>query len=94
VLVSFDRFANEYLDRFKLPNFQRVIRNGVRADSLIPVYPSVTFPAHYSIVTGLYPEHHGIVSLGFYDPARKELYDFQSPATVTDGTWYRGEPLW
>lgn len=94
VLVSFDGFGNEYLDRFNLPNFQRVIRAGVRADSLTPVYPSVTFPAHYSIVTGLYPEHHGIVSMSFYDPARKETYDYMSETAVQDGSWYRGEPLW
>jgi predicted AlkP superfamily pyrophosphatase or phosphodiesterase len=93
VLVSFDGFANEYLDRFDLPNFQRAIRSGVRADSLVSVFPSLTFPAHYSIVTGLHPEHHGIVSMSFYDQARKQMYDYQSPA-VEDGTWYRGEPLW
>jgi predicted AlkP superfamily pyrophosphatase or phosphodiesterase len=83
VLVSFDGFANEYLDRFKLPNFGRAIRNGVRADSLVSVFPSATFPAHYSIVTGLYPEHHGIVSMSFYDPSRKE--DVRLPVAYRRG---------
>jgi predicted AlkP superfamily pyrophosphatase or phosphodiesterase len=54
----------------------------------------VTFPNHYTLVTGLYPEHHGIVAMSFYDPQRKERYAFNDPKTVADGSWYRGVPLW
>jgi predicted AlkP superfamily pyrophosphatase or phosphodiesterase len=61
---------------------------------MIPVFPSLTFPNHYSLVTGLYPEHHGIVANSFYDPARRQTYALGNPGTVTDGTWYRGEPIW
>src|SRR5689334_21620844 len=67
-LVSFDGFRADYLDRYDLPYFQRFMREGVRAQGLIPVFPSVTSPNHYSIVTGLYPERHGIVGNMFYDP--------------------------
>ena len=61
---------------------------------MIPSYPSVTFPNHYAIVTGLYPEHHGIVANSFYDPERKETYSYSSPKSDTDGSWYSGTPLW
>jgi len=94
VLVSFDGFRADYLDRYPAPNFQRVARNGVRAKGLIPVFPSKTFPNHYSIVTGQYAESHGIVANRFFDPARGEAYAIGDPKTVLDGSWYRGEPLW
>jgi len=61
---------------------------------MIPAYPSLTFPNHYTLVTGLYPEHHGIVGNQFYDPARKERYTYTDPKTATDGSWYGGTPLW
>ena len=94
VLVSFDGFRHDYLERYNTPNFDRVAADGVTADALIPVYPSLTFPAHYSIATGLYPEHHGLIGNKFYDPARAALYDYRDNATVQDGTWYGGEPIW
>ena len=68
LLVSFDGFRADYLERFDLPNFRRVIARGTRARSLHPVFPSITFPNHYSLVTGLYTEHHGIVENSFFDP--------------------------
>lgn len=91
LLVSFDGFRADYLDRYDLPNFQRFMREGVRAQGLIPVFPSVTSPNHYSIVTGLYPERHGIVGNVFYDPHREEVFDFSASA---NGSWYRGDPIW
>jgi predicted AlkP superfamily pyrophosphatase or phosphodiesterase len=94
ILISFDGFRADYFDRFDLPNIRRVLRRGVRARAMIPVFPSVTFTNHYSLVTGLYPERHGIVANSFYDPGRKASYSFRDQKTVTDGTWYRGEPIW
>ena len=94
VLVSFDGFRADYLDQYPAPNFQRVVRNGVRSRGLIPVFPSKTFPNHYSIVTGQYAETHGIVSNRFYDPARRQTYALGDSKTVLDGSWYRGEPIW
>ncbi|HET7631362.1 MAG TPA: ectonucleotide pyrophosphatase/phosphodiesterase [Gemmatimonadaceae bacterium] len=93
VLVSFDGFRADYLDRPGLPNFHRLARAGVRASGLVPVFPSKTFPNHYSIVTGLYAEHHGVVGNSFWDPARQQMYSISS-AAEQDGSWYRGEPLW
>lgn len=94
ILISFDGFRYDYLDRFETPNFDRVAAAGVRAEALIPVFPSLTFPSHYSIATGLYPERHGIVGNRFFDPARGEEYDSRDSADAQDGTWYRGQPLW
>lgn len=91
LLVSFDGFRADYLDRYDLPSFQRFMREGVRAQGLIPVFPSVTSPNHYSIVTGLYPERHGIVGNVFYDPNREEVFTVSSS---TNGSWYRGDPIW
>ena len=94
VLLSFDGFRADYLTRFDLPNFRRFIARGTRAEAMRPVFPSTTFPNHYSLVTGLHPGHHGIVENGFFDPARNAAYSFRNEATVTDGSWYGGEPIW
>src|SRR4051794_32977007 len=58
ILVSFDGFRADYLDRYNLPNFRRAIARGARAQAMRPVFPAITFPNHYSLVTGLYPGHH------------------------------------
>lgn len=91
ILVSLDGFRADYLDRFDLPNFRELMNNGVRAEGLMPVFPSVTRPNHYSIVTGLYPERHGLVGNVFYDPAREQVF---YPPLHPDGTWYRRRPIW
>lgn len=94
VLISFDGFRADYLDRFHLPNFRRVVQRGARARAMVPVFPTLTFPNHYSLVTGLTAERHGIVGNSFYDPDRQASYSLRDAKTVTDGTWYRGEPIW
>jgi alkaline phosphatase D len=93
VLLSFDGFKPEYLDRFDLPNFRRATARGTRA-AMTPVFPSLTFPNHLSLVTGRYPDGHGIVANTFYDPHRDHTYSLSDPVAVGDGTWYRCEPLW
>ncbi len=94
ILISFDGFRPEYLRRLNLPNFERVWRNGVRSTGMIPVFPSKTFPNHYSIVTGLYAENHGVVSNRFWDPSRAGAYSMSDTVSVVDASWYRGEPVW
>jgi predicted AlkP superfamily pyrophosphatase or phosphodiesterase len=95
VLVSLDGFRYDYAERYGAKNLQALGKSGATApDGMIPVYPSLTFPNHYSIVTGLYPEHHGIVAMSFYDPKRKQRYAFNDSATNSDGSWYGGIPLW
>ncbi|HEX7240504.1 MAG TPA: ectonucleotide pyrophosphatase/phosphodiesterase [Longimicrobiaceae bacterium] len=94
VLVSFDGFRHDYLDRYPSPAFARVARGGVRAEGLVSVFPSKTFPNHYSVVTGAYAEQHGIVANSFWDPARGESYSLSNRRAVQDSSWYRAEPLW
>ena len=94
VLVSFDGFRADYLDRFEAPALRALAARGARAGTgMRSVFPTKTFTNHYSLVTGLYAEDHGIVANSFYDPARGERYSIGTP-TVVDGSWYRGEPLW
>ena len=95
VLVSLDGFRYDYARKYGASHLLSIAAKGASApDGMIPAYPSFTFPNHYTLVTGLYPEHHGIVGNSFYDPARKELYSYTDPKTSTDGSWYGGTPLW
>ena len=61
ILISLDGFRYDYLDKYHPPELNRLADDGVRAKWMIPSYPTKTFPNHYTIVTGLYPEHNGIV---------------------------------
>jgi predicted AlkP superfamily pyrophosphatase or phosphodiesterase len=95
ILVSLDGFRYDYAKKYDAKNLQALAASGATApDGMIPAYPSLTFPNHYTLATGLYPEHHGIVANSFYDPERKQIYSLSNPATVTDGSWYGGAPLW
>lgn len=95
ILVSLDGFRYDYPKRYHARNLLDLAAHGASApEGMIPAYPSITFPNHYTIITGLYPEHHGIVANTFYDPARKEVYSYRDPKSVADGTWYGGTPLW
>jgi len=93
ILVSFDGWRWDYFDRTKTPNLHALAARGVRSEGLIPSFPSKTFPNHYTIVTGLYPEHHGIVSNNMWDDAIGEKFTM-SGATAKDPRWWGGEPLW
>jgi predicted AlkP superfamily pyrophosphatase or phosphodiesterase len=94
VLVSFDGMHPALLDRTPTPAFDRLAAGGVQAAGLIPVYPSKTFPNHYTIATGLYPHRHGLVDNSFYDPAFDATYRPGDSTAVRDGRWYGGEPIW
>jgi predicted AlkP superfamily pyrophosphatase or phosphodiesterase len=95
ILVSLDGFRFDYAQRYGAKNLQALATRGASApQGMIPAYPSVTFPNHYSIVTGLYPEHHGIVANSFYDPRRRQQFVYTDRRTSADGSWYGGVPLW
>jgi predicted AlkP superfamily pyrophosphatase or phosphodiesterase len=95
VLVSLDGFRYDYPRIYSAPNLTALAKRGASApEGMYPPYPSLTFPSHYAEVTGLYPEHSGIVANSFYDPARKERYGYGDRKTTIDGTWYSGVPLW
>jgi predicted AlkP superfamily pyrophosphatase or phosphodiesterase len=94
VLVSFDGFRWDLQDRYDTPALDRVAANGVRAERMIPVFPTLTFPNHYSIATGLYPARHGLIGNTFPNDDLSAWYSLRRPEAVQDGRWYAGEPVW
>ncbi|CAH8354253.1 unnamed protein product [Eruca vesicaria subsp. sativa] len=91
LLISSDGFRFGYQLKTKLPNIHRLITNGTEAETgLIPVFPTLTFPNHYSIVTGLYPAYHGIINNKFMDPKTGKVFTMGSH----EPEWWLGEPLW
>jgi predicted AlkP superfamily pyrophosphatase or phosphodiesterase len=94
ILISADGFRWDYADKYNAENLIRLRKEGVNAASMVPSYPSVTFPNHYAMVTGLYPSHSGLVNNTFFDLDRKDFYSMGNKEKVADGTWYGGTPLW
>jgi alkaline phosphatase D len=95
VLVSLDGFRWDYARTYGATHLLALGRKGVWApQGMLPSFPSLTFPNHYTIVTGLYPEHHGLVANSFMDEAKQARYAIADAKAVTDGSWYGGTPLW
>lgn len=92
VLISIDGFANHYLKKYQPPNISFLAGNGAKAQALLPVYPTKTFPNHLSIVTGKYPQQHGIVHNKFYHKALKENYRLGAGKHNSD--WLTATPIW
>ncbi len=93
ILISFDGWRWDYTERTHAPNLRALAARGARATELIPSFPSFTFPNHYTIVTGLYPEHHGIVANTIADPGFPDRFSM-SAKTGKDERWWGGEPIW
>ena len=93
LLVSIDGLRADALDRGITPNLQRIIDGGVRAEWMTPSYPSLTFPNHYTLVTGLRPDHHGIIHNSM-DVAELGRFKLSEAETVTRVEWWGGEPIW
>ena len=94
ILISFDGFRHDYVERFKPPHLGALIEGGLRAESLIPCFPSKTFPNHYSIATGMRPNQHRLVGNSFYDAEKGQTYAISKREIVQDGSWYGGTPIW
>lgn len=95
VLVSLDGFRWDYAKKIGARHLLALGKQGVWApEGMFPSYPSLTFPNHYAIVTGLYPEHNGLVANTFYDESKNARYAINDSKAVTDGSWYNGIPLW
>lgn len=94
LLVSIDGFMNEYLERNETPNFDRFLTEAVYPEYLIPVFPTNTFPTHWSIVTGLYVENHGIIANSFYDYELEANFSYGPQDSPNDERWWGGEPIW
>lgn len=94
VMLSVDGFRWDYPEKANTPNLDSIEQIGVRADASIPCFPTKTFPNHYSMATGLYPDHHGIVQNSFYAPDIDKYYSIGNREAVTDPDFYFGEPIW
>ncbi|KAJ1770343.1 hypothetical protein EV179_000992 [Coemansia sp. RSA 487] len=95
VVVSLDGFRADYLDRGFTPSLVQLGQKGLRADYMVPSFPSSTFPNHYTIVTGLYPGSHGIVSNEFYDTQLNSTFVYKDSRRNIDSRWWENaEPIW
>ncbi|MFO3703736.1 ectonucleotide pyrophosphatase/phosphodiesterase [Xanthomonas codiaei] len=93
LLISIDGLRADMLDRGITPTLSQLARDGVRARWMTPSYPSLTFPNHYTLITGLRPDHHGIVHNSMRDPALGGFW-LSNQEAVGDARWWGGEPLW
>jgi len=94
LLVSLDGFRWDYPDRGLTPNLAEMERNGVRAVSLQPCFPTKTFPNHLSIITGLYPENHGIILNTILNPFTDSRYSYGKSNSSPVAQWYLRETIW
>ena len=94
ILISLDGFRADFLQRGLTPTLNAFIQEGVSPLYMLPSFPSVTFPNHYTMVTGLYPESHGVVGNTFWDPNLQAEFYYTDPARSMDPKWWGGEPLW
>ncbi|MGB7201419.1 MAG: ectonucleotide pyrophosphatase/phosphodiesterase [Pyrinomonadaceae bacterium] len=92
ILVSMDGFRYDYVDKFAPPTISRLAKVGVRAKSMIPSFPTKTFPNHYTVATGLYPQNHGLVENNVYDFGT--VFTMSKFDEVTNPRWWWGEPIW
>lgn len=93
VVVSLDAFRWDFTQIHDAPWLDSIGRAGVQA-VMKPSYPSSTFPNHYTIATGLVPDHHGIVNSSFWDSERGVMYAMGDSATRNRPYYYAGEPIW
>ena len=94
VLVSIDGFRWDYLDRYESPHLRQLAAGGVRAQGLIPQFPTKTFPNHYTIVTGLKLANHGIISNNMRAPDIPGEFSLANRDVLADPRWWGGEPIW
>ncbi|OAP55344.1 hypothetical protein AYL99_10317 [Fonsecaea erecta] len=94
ILISLDGFRADFLNRDITPALNAFIASGVSPKYMLPSFPSVTFPNHFTLVTGLYPESHGVVGNQFWDPALEEEFWYTNVEVSMQPKWWNGEPLW
>ncbi|MEN2435235.1 ectonucleotide pyrophosphatase/phosphodiesterase [Weeksellaceae bacterium A-14] len=94
IMISSDGYRYDYSQKYQATHLLQFSSEGVRAKAMYPSFPSITFPNHWSLVTGLYPAHHGLIDNYFYDYKRQAWYKMSSKANAEDGSWYGGMPLW
>lgn len=92
ILVSIDGLRYDYLDKYQPPALSEIAREGVRAKWMIPSFPTKTFPNHYTVATGLYPENHGIIENNIFDFG--VVFSLGKREEVQNTRWWLGEPIW
>jgi len=92
ILISLDGFRYDYVDKYEPKTLSKLAKNGVRAKWMIPSFPTKTFPNHYTVATGLYPEHHGIIENNIYDFGT--VFTLNKREEVQNTRWWLGEPIW
>ncbi|KAH3945573.1 hypothetical protein HBH53_141300 [Parastagonospora nodorum] len=94
ILISLDGFRADFLYRNLTPTLNQFIQEGISPKYMLPSFPSVTFPNHYTMATGMYPEAHGIVSNTFWDPTLEKEFYYTDPERSLQPHWWGGEPIW
>lgn len=94
ILISIDGFRYDYLEKYKPENLNKLAREGVRAKWMTSSFPTKTFPNHYTIATGLYPQNHGIVENNIYDKGFNAVFGMSKNEEVQNPRWWLGEPIW
>lgn len=93
VIVSLDGFRWDYPEAFDTPFLDQMARDGVKA-VMTPSFPSKTFPNHYTLATGLVPDHHGIISNNFVVRKTGKVYSLGNQEMRNDPQYYGGDPVW
>lgn len=94
ILISIDGMRADYLNKYAPPELTRLAKDGVRAQWMIPAYPTKTFPNHYTVATGLYPGNHGLIENNMWDAATGKTFGLSDRDAVEDPMWWGGEPIW
>jgi len=94
IIVSLDGYRYDYSQKIYTPNLDYIKKNGIKAQSLKPVFPSLTFPNHYSIATGCYADEHKITGNHFFSEEHNDYYSYKNAEKVQDGKYYGCEPIW
>ncbi len=93
VIVSLDGFRWDYCEAYDTPFLNSMARQGVKA-VMQPSFPSKTFPNHYTLATGLVPDHHGIIANSFLNRANGHIYSLSDSVERTVPGYYGGDPIW
>lgn len=93
IIVSLDGFRWDYPNLYKTPNLDNIAEKGVNA-TMLPSFPASTFPNHYTLATGMVPDHNGIINNTFWDSKSQRRYTMSDSATRYDPYFYLGEPIW
>ncbi|KAK5174340.1 uncharacterized protein LTR77_001420 [Saxophila tyrrhenica] len=94
IFLSLDGFRADFLNRGLTPTLNAFMRTGVSPEYMNPSFPSLTFPNHFTLVTGLHPESHGIVGNTFWDPTTEKEFYYTDPARSMTPEWWNAEPIW